>query len=124
MPSIWCMAAPIQARWLRQVGSDPMRQRYTISCWPWETQQWPDVWMPLLNIADELWLSNFTAAALASPAAHFRLPMHVMPMAAEITDPERFSNLARFATRQYYGLPTDTVFWLWLTLTQPLHGSL
>ena len=26
-----CMAAPIQARWLRQVGCDPLRERYTIS---------------------------------------------------------------------------------------------
>ena len=34
-----CMAAPIQARWLRQVGCDPLRERYTIASWPWETQQ-------------------------------------------------------------------------------------
>ena len=29
-----CMAAPIQACWLRQVGCDPLRERYTIACWP------------------------------------------------------------------------------------------
>ena len=49
-----CMAAPIQARWLRQVGCDPLRERYTIASWPWETQQWPDAWMPLLDVAYEL----------------------------------------------------------------------
>jgi hypothetical protein len=106
-----CMAAPIQARWLRQVGCDPLRERYNISSWPWETQQWPDAWMPLLDVADELWPSSqFTAAALAGPAAEAGLPMQVMPMAAEILEPDRYCNLgARAATRRRHGLPTDNV---------------
>ena len=106
-----CMAAPIQARWLRQVGCDPLRERYTIASWPWETQQWPDAFMPLLDVADELWpSSHFTAAALAGPASDAGRPMHVMPMAAEITDPDLFCNAAaRLATRQRHGLPANTV---------------
>ena len=106
-----CMAAPIQARWLRQVGCDPLRERYTIACWPWETQQWPVAWMPLLDVVDELWPSSqFTAQALAGPAAEADRPLQVMPMAAEITDPDRFcNNTARIATRERYSLPTETV---------------
>ncbi len=106
-----CMAAPIQARWLRQVGCDPLRERYTITSWPWETQQWPAAWMPLLDVADELWPSSqFTAAALAGPAAEAGKPLQVMPMAAEITDPDRFCNSAtRRATRQRHGLPAESV---------------
>ena len=106
-----CMAAPIEARWLRQVGCAPLRERYTIASWPWETEQWPDAWMPLLDVADELWLSSqFTAAALAGPAADAGRPLRVMPMAAEITNPERFCNAAaRIATRQRHSLPTETV---------------
>ena len=106
-----CMAAPIQAAWLRQVGLDPLRERYTITSWPWETQQWPDAWMPLLDVADELWPSSqFTAAALAGPASETGRPLHVMPMAAEITDPDRFSNpVTRIATRHRNGLPTEKV---------------
>lgn len=106
-----CMAAPIQARWLRQVGCDPLRERYTIASWPWETQQWPDAWMPLLDVADELWPSSqFTAEALAGPAADAGKPLYVMPMAAEITDPDRFCNpVARIATRQRHGLPAEAV---------------
>ena len=70
-----CMAAPIQARWLRQVGCDPLRERYTIASWPWETQQWPDAWMSMLDVADELWPSSqFTAAALAVPASETGRP--------------------------------------------------
>ncbi|MDC3048700.1 glycosyltransferase [Synechococcus sp. AH-736-A19] len=106
-----CMAAPIHAAWLRQVGCDPLRERYTISSWPWETQRWPDAWMPLLDVADELWPSSqFTAAALAGPAAETGSPLKVMPMAAEITDPKRFCNaVTRSATRTRYGLPKDAV---------------
>ena len=106
-----CMAAPIQARWLRQVGCDPLRERYTIASWPWETQQWPDAWMPLLDVADELWPSSqFTAAALARPTAEAGRPMHVIPMAAEINEPDRYCNpAARVATRLRHGLPAETV---------------
>ena len=96
---------------MRQVGCDPLRERYTITSWPWETQQWPDAWMPFLDVADELWPSSqFTAAALAGPAAEAGKPLQVMPMAAEITDPDRFCNpAARTATRQRHGLPAEAV---------------
>lgn len=37
-------------------------------------------------------------------------PLPVMPVAAEITDPDRFCNFAaRIATRQRHGLPTEAV---------------
>ena len=81
--NLGCMTAPIQARWLRQVGCDPLRERYTIASRPWETQQWPDAWMPLLEVANELWPSSqFTATALAGPASEAGKPLRVMPMAA------------------------------------------
>ena len=106
-----CMAAPIQARWLQQSGCDPLRERYTLSSWPWETQQWPDAWRPLLEVADELWPSSrFTAAALASPATETGLPLQVMPMAAEIAEPERFCSAeARAAARVHHGLSGEAV---------------
>ena len=106
-----CMAAPIQARWLRQVGPNPIRERYTIASWPWETQQWPDAWVPLFDVVNELWPSSqFTAAALAGPASDAGRPLHVMPMAAEIADPDRFCRASsRAVTRSRFGIPTETV---------------
>ena len=106
-----CMAAPIQARWLLQQGLDPLRERYTIAAWPWETQTWPVAWLPLLTVADELWPSSrFTATALEGPAKEASRPLRVMPMAAEITDSSRFSDpAARLATRQQFGLPVDSI---------------
>ncbi len=93
------------------MGCDPLRERYTIASWPWETQRWPEAWMSLLDAADELWPSSqFTAAALAGPAVKAGKSLRVMPMAAEITDPDRYCNsAARIATRQLHGLPAEAV---------------
>jgi hypothetical protein len=106
-----CMAAPIQARWLLQGGLDPLRERFTLTSWPWETQQWPKAWLPLLEVADELWPSSaFTAAALQEPAAAAAMHLQVMPMAAEVPDPDRFCcPSARQSTRAHHGLPQEAV---------------
>lgn len=106
-----CLSAPIQARWLLQTSLDPLRERYTLTAWPWETQQWPMAWLPLLEVADELWPSSrFTAAALQAPADAVGLPLRLMPMAAEVPEPDRFcSRSARRAARDRHGLPADVV---------------
>jgi hypothetical protein len=106
-----CMAAPIQARWLLQAGLNPLRERYTLTAWPWETQQWPKAWLPLLEVVDEIWPSSaFTAAALQEPAATAALHLQVMPMAAEVPDPDRFCDpSARQAVRALHGLPQEAV---------------
>lgn len=106
-----CLKAPIQARWLGYQGCDPLRERYTLCSWPWETRQWPSAWLPLLQVADELWPSSkFRAAALAGPAAGAGVPLQVMPMAAEINNPEHVCRAeARAATRTRHGLPGDAV---------------
>ena len=110
-----CMAAPIQARWLLQSGFAPLRDRYTIAAWPWETRQWPDVWEPLLEVVDEVWPSSiFTAQALQEPAAQAGVPLHVMPMAVEISDAEQYcSPSTRQATRAHLGLPNDAVVFVY-----------
>ena len=106
-----CMAPPSQARWLLQAGLDPLRERYTLTAWPWETQQWPHAWLPLLEVSDEAWpSSSFSAVALQEPAALAGLPLQVMPMAAEISDPDRFcTQAARQNARASHGLPRDAV---------------
>ncbi|QNI96563.1 glycosyltransferase [Synechococcus sp. RS9902] len=110
-----CMAAPIQARWLLEMGFDQLYERYTIASWPWETRQWPGVWEPLFDVVDEVWPSStFTAHALQEPAAMAGVPMRVMPMAAEISDPEHFcSPTTRQATRDHLGLPSDALVFVY-----------
>ena len=106
-----CMQAPIYARWLLKQGLDGIDQRYTIAAWPWETSQWPEPWKPLLGVTDEVWPSStFTAQALKAPAAQAGIPLHVMHMAAEIPEPNRFycaSN--RLYTRNNLGLSSDAI---------------
>jgi hypothetical protein len=106
-----CMSAPSQARWLLQTGFDALRERFTLAAWPWETQQWPKAWLPLLEVADELWpSSSFTAGALQEPAVAAGLPLQLMPMAAAIPDPDRFCTPAvRRTTRARHSLPADVV---------------
>jgi hypothetical protein len=106
-----CMSAPSQARWLLQAGFDVLRERFTLTAWPWETQQWPKAWMPMLEVADELWPSSlFTAAALQAPSSAEAVHLQVMPMAAEIADPDRFCHPAtRHASRATHRLPHDVV---------------
>ena len=106
-----CLAAPIQAHWLLQSGLNPLRERYTLAAWPWETHQWPQAWLPLLEVADEFWSSSsFTAAALQEPAAAAGLPLQLLPTAAEVPDPDRFCcPSARQAARARYGLPQEAV---------------
>ena len=106
-----CMAAPIHSRWLQQKGYSSLLNSYTIASWPWETQTWPEAWHPLLDVTDEIWpSSHFTAAAFASPAVESKLPIHVFPMAAEVSDSERFSSASmRAETRSQYGLSHESV---------------
>ena len=68
-------------------------------------------WNPLLDVVDELWQSsNFTASAFPGPASLRDLPIQVMPMAAEISEPQRFYHpRERFRTRERYGLRTSSV---------------
>ncbi|MFM7087021.1 MAG: glycosyltransferase [Cyanobium sp.] len=105
-----CMTAPIQARWLLQTGLEPLRERYTIAAWPWETERWPAAWQPLFQVVDELWpASRFTARALQG-ANRRGLPLQLMPMAAEIPQPQRYSNPgARRRSRAQHGLPQEAV---------------
>lgn len=106
-----CLSAQIQARWQLQAGVEPLRERYTLAAWPWETSRWPEAWLPLLELVDELWpASHFTAEALREPAAAAQLPLQLIPMAAEILDPERFrSPASRQATRARHNLPPDAL---------------
>ena len=69
-----CISAPIEARWIQQAGFEPLHEWYSITSWPWETQQWPESWLSLLNITDELWPSgHFTAEALVGHASEVEL---------------------------------------------------
>ena len=105
-----CMAA-LFARWLNQVGVQPLFNRYNIASWPWETQQWPNAWKPLVGLVDELWpSSSFTASALSGLSASANLPLDVFSMSAQINNFQHLTNpQQRRNVRKKYGLPNDSI---------------
>jgi glycosyltransferase involved in cell wall biosynthesis/GT2 family glycosyltransferase len=109
-----CMAAPVHARWLLQDGIDQQRGRYTIACWPWETETWPAQWMGILDLADEYWpASELIKAALAPYAEKHRVPIKVQPMAVEIENLDHYIGLhAKIKARERFGLPQNKVIYL------------
>ena len=84
--------------------ADPLRERYTIASWPWETQEWPTAWDPLLDVVDELWPSSyFTASAFSEPAS-LDLPIQGC-LWQPIPEPQRFCHpKERSKTRERFGL--------------------
>ena len=61
------------------MGCDPLRERYTIASWPWETQHCLDAWISLFDVPDELWPSSqFTAAALTEPPVYPGKPLQAV----------------------------------------------
>ena len=106
-----CLTAPIQARWILQTGLDANTQPYTIASWPWETRKWPDSWLPLFEIVDEVWPSStFTAEALQDHANHLKIPVKIMSMAVEITEPDKYcSKSSCSTTRQRLGISEQVV---------------
>ena len=40
------------------LGKNSTANRYCIGYWPWELSHWPEAWIPLLSLVDEVWASN------------------------------------------------------------------
>ncbi len=53
-----CMTAEEHARIFLELGYAIFSERYNIGYWPWELENWPDPWKPLLSLVDEVWASS------------------------------------------------------------------
>ncbi|MDA7685395.1 glycosyltransferase [bacterium] len=106
-----CMTAPIQGRWLLENGLNSLFGRYTIGAWPWETSEIPKSWLPLLNVADELWpSSSFTAASFQEPAKEKKITIKTMPMSAQIESPKDYcTSKQRAINREIFKLPQEKI---------------
>jgi Glycosyltransferases involved in cell wall biogenesis len=105
-----CMAAPIHARWLLEQGFSALRERYSLVSWPWETEEWPQAWRPLLHVADEIWPSSSLTTRALLPYSSKDRPVHKMSMAVEIADHEEIiSPQTRMETRAIHGLGINDV---------------
>jgi glycosyltransferase involved in cell wall biosynthesis len=62
------------------LGGSLFEGRYNVGCWAWELGEFPDAWIPALDLVDEVWaLSSFSQQAIAMKASQpvLRVPCSV-----------------------------------------------
>ena len=79
-----------------KLGADFFRKCYNIGYWAWELNEFPDAWLPAIDLVDEIWApSMFIQRAIARKT---RKPVAWMPLAVEFPIPED-------PRREAFGLP-------------------
>ena len=69
---------------IASIGSERLRDRYTIACWFWELEKFPKKWLPSLSAVDEILVSSsFVGDVIRSvtdkPILHVPLPVSQAP---------------------------------------------
>jgi glycosyltransferase involved in cell wall biosynthesis len=103
--NIVCLTAEEHGRVLLELGQAVFQERYTIGYWPWELSRWPQVWQPLLVMADEVWASStHTHSALQTAVGERLTPtLQLFPLPLERLEP--LSEDARSHWRREFDLP-------------------
>lgn len=84
------------------LGAELFAGSYNIGCWAWELSQFPDAWLPALEVVDEIWApSRFIQQAIAERTAKpvIRMPLAVEPQESRLP-------------RAHFGLPDDRFLFL------------
>ena len=85
------------------LGSDFFDARYNIGYWMWELSEFPDAWLQVLDMVDEVWApSRFVQQAVSAKA---RCPVLWMPLAVDMNGTSRM-------TRDDLDLPNDHFLFL------------
>lgn len=97
--NIFCMTALETGRFYAEKGPSFFNGRYNIGYWPWELSRWPDEWLDLTNLVDEVWVSSRYIYNALAPVSN--VPVLIMPLAVEIGE-------VTALTRQDFNLPQNT----------------
>ncbi len=74
------------------LGASLFEGRYNVGCWAWELGEFPDAWLPSLDLVDEVWaLSAFSQQAIALKA-----PVPVLRVPCSVEAPPAAADRARF----------------------------
>ncbi len=86
-----------------QLGKAMWDGHYNIGYWLWELSEFPDEWVPCINVLDEIW----TPAEFISEAIRKKTnkPVVTVPYLIEAPVDERYD-------RKYFGLPEDKYLYL------------
>lgn len=91
-----CMTAFESGIYFAKKGEKQCRGRYNIGYWPWELNEWPKEWLPMMELVDEVWVSTRHIYDALVPVCP--VPVLIMPLAVEIGEISP-------KTRQDFGLP-------------------
>lgn len=98
-----CLPALEHGRLFAERGKSLFDCNYSIGYWPWELSSWPEEWMHLCALVDEVWLSSeHTFRALNYSAS---VPVRHMPMAVEMPPSTALK-------RSDFGLPEKSYLFL------------
>lgn len=69
---------------IESIGQDQFKNRYTIACWFWELERFPEKWFPALESVDEFMVSTrFVGDTIRGvtnkPILHAPLPLMILP---------------------------------------------
>lgn len=87
---------------IEHLGTDVLRGHYNIGYWAWELPEFPDEWVPTIQLLDEIWVpSEFCREVIAAKAD---IPVTCIPHSIHPAEP------APVADRPGFGLPDgDTI---------------
>ncbi len=94
------------------MGRSSFDGRYNIAYWLWELEDFPDEWVPYINLLDEIWTpSEFISRAIRKKTDKpvYTIPYHVTAEA----DTEKYG-------REYFGLPQDKFLFLMMYDSQSI----
>lgn len=109
--NLFCLTAFDTARVFLEQGNSLFEGRHNIGWWPWELPVWPQDWLVVFDLVDEVWAATtftyrmYTAAAVLAPSAP--VPVNLMPMAVTIDRTKQMS-------RDELGLPRDKFLFLYV----------
>ncbi|MDR2659425.1 MAG: glycosyltransferase [Spirochaetaceae bacterium] len=86
-----------------RLGRKVWDSRYNIGFWLWELEQFPESWIPSINLVDEIWTpSDFSAAAIKKVTDK---PVYTMPYPLTAPADTEFG-------RSFFGLPEEKYLYL------------
>lgn len=79
---------------IRHIGEEVLRGHYNIGYWAWELPEFPDRWLPAIQLLDEIWVpSEFCREAIAAKAD---IPVTCIPHGVTLPEPAPTADRAAF----------------------------
>lgn len=110
--TIYCMTAVKQLELALKTGLTKGLDTYSISCWFWEMERWPDSLALTLELANEFWpCTKIIETALRSTSNYRQLPVIRIPPVVELGN--SLNKLpSRNAGRDFHGLDRNAVLFV------------